>query len=90
MTVSRGMPTRLLVLLSSAAVSWAQQEFPNCTLPGAGASNETNASEVNVLFLSAQSTLLFDSYDTCNASGRVWNDSKCCSPSTGYGMRISV
>ena len=77
MTVSRGMPTRLLVLLSSAAVSWAQQEFPNCTLPGAGASNETNASEVNVLFLSAQSTLLFDSYDTCNASGRVWNDSKC-------------
>jgi len=77
MTVSRGMPTRLLVLLSSAAVSLAQQEFPNCTLPGTGASNETNASEVNVLLLSAQSTLLFDSYDTCNASGRVWNDSKC-------------
>ena len=76
MTVSRGMATRLLVLFS-AAVSWARQEFPNCTLPGANASNETHASEVNVLFLSAQSTLEFEKSAACTASGRVWDDSKC-------------
>jgi len=54
MPVSRGVPTRLLVLLSSVPIARAQ--FLNCTLPGAGVSNEPNASEVNLLFLSAQST----------------------------------
>jgi len=77
MPVSRGVPTRLLVLLSSVPIARAQ--FLNCTLPGAGVSNEPNASEVNLLFLSAQSTFLFDSYEACIASGSgfVWNGSKC-------------
>ena len=44
---------------------------------GAGASNETNASEVNVLFLSAQSTLEFEKSAACTASGHVWDASKC-------------
>ena len=72
------MRTRLLVLFFSAAVAWSSQEFPNCTLPGAvDASKETNAHDVNVLFLSTQSILFFDSYGACTASGRVWNDGKC-------------
>ena len=68
------MLASLLAVVSQSATRWP---LLNCTAPDV----DTPPSEVNVLFLSAQSSTEFTDSASCdNVAGNTWNGSKCWRP----------